>query len=354
MNVLTEFWTLTLIGYLVILYRVFLKPKPRLTLEPICSGISVVIPIRNELNRLPELLKEIEGLNKRYDRLEVIMIDDHSETKWWNELPLPDTTIVHSQLSRGKKAAIKYGVERASNPLIFQCDADLDLNAVDFGSWNRNPNENLSLVSLKPRKGKGLLRALFDIEFCVLHFVGLESMKRKAPLLSNGAALLYSKNAFLETIDDRDDWDLASGDDMFLMYAIQKKWGSESLGVISSPDPIGVEFPDRLKPLFNQRKRWAGKSPNIASTWFKVVASFSGLVILGLPIALTLGLKNGSDVLFSTTLGMWILLGFVSIRAVSRLNRKDLIVYSPLFILLYPFYLFTLIIAILTRSPDWR
>ncbi len=347
-------WVIILAVYVQCLYRILFQKWKYSTKTPLSRDVTIVIPVRNEMSRLPTLLQEIELLCQRSPGLEVILVDDHSSTVWWEELTIPESIVVIAQKEKGKKFAIKNGVERASNSIIFQCDADLDLGGVKFDLWERSENELFSLVPLSPSKGRGLIRKFFDVEFSVLHFIGLESMKRGRPLLSNGAALIYSKQAFLDTVQDRDDWELASGDDMFLMIAIQKKWGSKSLGVVRIDKPVPVGFPNSLKILFNQRVRWAGKSPKVESIWFKAVTILSAIVILGLPIMLLLALKSDADVLLSTTIGMWVVLGFISIKAVRVLYRSDLLGYVPLFMLIYPFYLFMLLIAILTRRPDWR
>ena len=91
--------------------------------------VSILIPFRNEEKNLPIIFQSIENLD--FFQLEVLWIDDHSEDDSAlvlgklldNSIP----TFIHKVIQshgKGKKSALKFGVETATGEVIFTTDAD--------------------------------------------------------------------------------------------------------------------------------------------------------------------------------------------------------------------------------------
>jgi glycosyltransferase involved in cell wall biosynthesis len=93
--------------------------------------ISVVIPLYNEAESLPELVAEIQAVMDahRYD-YEVIMVDDGSTDRSWDVLvglraSNPHLKGIRFQRNYGKSAALQVGFQKARGEVVITMDADL-------------------------------------------------------------------------------------------------------------------------------------------------------------------------------------------------------------------------------------
>ena len=95
------------------------------------SQISIVVPLYNEVESLPELHRWIkEVLNSNNLSYEVIFIDDGSKDGSWKlveELKQQDSNVrgIKFQRNYGKSAALQKGFELASGRVVITMDADL-------------------------------------------------------------------------------------------------------------------------------------------------------------------------------------------------------------------------------------
>ena len=78
--------------------------------------------------------------------------------------------------------------------------------------------------------------------------------------MCNGANLAYRKEAFYEVGGFKGIDDIASGDDMLLMYKIWKKYPDGVHYLKSKEAIIETLSADSWKAFFNQRIRWASKA----------------------------------------------------------------------------------------------
>ena len=104
---------------------------------PTGAGLSLLIPVMNEQDSIPQLWSEIEmlavQLRSDYNlNLEVLFVDDGSSDGTWyalNELEvgMPGLTLVRERFraNRGKSAALRRAIDIASFDLIAMMDGDL-------------------------------------------------------------------------------------------------------------------------------------------------------------------------------------------------------------------------------------
>ena len=91
---------------------------------------SIIIPIYNEERSLPSLLDKLEKIP---NEIEVIIIDDGSNDQTNIILSnYHNFTILQNKSNIGKGAAIKKGVESASNQNIILMDGDLEIDIDDI------------------------------------------------------------------------------------------------------------------------------------------------------------------------------------------------------------------------------
>ena len=115
-------------------------------------NISVVIPIFNELESLPELKSELIHNLKTYKNWEVIFIDDGSSdgsSEWLMDLASNNKSFKLIQFYRnyGKSAALNEGFKSASGDYVITMDADLQDDPAEIKNLVEMLNKGWDLVS---------------------------------------------------------------------------------------------------------------------------------------------------------------------------------------------------------------
>ena len=93
--------------------------------------ISVIIPLLNEADSLPELMQWIDRVMKTHSfTYEVIMVDDGSDDNSWDTITnlrvqYPDLKGIKFQRNYGKSAALNEGFKLAQGDVVITMDADL-------------------------------------------------------------------------------------------------------------------------------------------------------------------------------------------------------------------------------------
>ncbi len=231
------------------------------------KGLTVVIPYKNEMLRIKPLVNSLNGADIP-DDIEFIFVDDHSEDKT-AEFLLSELDIrfrlLRLRTTGGKKQAIKYAVRKANYKQILTLDADVNFKPDFFRKISSLPLADLTILPVK-MVGKTLFQKLNVIEFKWLQTITYLSARFNKPVLCNGANLKFSKAKFLETEKVRKDDHILSGDDIFLLQAIQNSEGY--INAFENTDlAVSTDAPGTIKDLLNQRIRWISK-----------LNSFSGII----------------------------------------------------------------------------
>ena len=116
--------------------------------------ISIVIPLFNEEESLPELCSWIEKvMNKNNYSYEVFLIDDGSKDSSWQvieELSAKNSSIKGVKFRRnyGKSAALNIGFQKASGDVVITMDADLQDSPDEIPAlYDKIMKEDFDLVS---------------------------------------------------------------------------------------------------------------------------------------------------------------------------------------------------------------
>ncbi|MDD3875686.1 MAG: glycosyltransferase [Bacteroidales bacterium] len=198
------------------------------------TKVSIIIACRNEEDYIIRCLESIVNNNYAKEYYEIIIVDDNSDDNSLNLIYKfsenhPDVIIKVYKLgdigSVGKKEAIRYGVGHALNNLILTTDGDCVVpeNWISlFVSSHINNQAKLICgpVSYFPQKG-------FFQQFQLLDFLSLVASSAGAigngkAFMSNAANMAFDKETFNALQKNRNDDNLASGDDIFLLHAIKK------------------------------------------------------------------------------------------------------------------------------------
>lgn len=273
----------------------------KLTVEPSESNkpetlVSVIIAARNEANTIVSLLDALDQQDYPNELLEIIVVDDHSDDQ--TKLIILDWLSASGKMKihvfsnkegvSGKKSAIHEGITHAKGQLIVTTDADCIMGPQWISSLvrlyeSRHPKMILAPVELT---SDGSLLELFQVmEFTSLMAVTAGSAGQYLPLLANGANLAYEKSAYLECGGFANNAAIPSGDDVFMLSAIRRRFGGKSILYSKNPRAI-VKTPAEksLAGFFNQRMRWVSKSSGYKD-WAIIASS---MLVFGVQLSMFL------------------------------------------------------------------
>ena len=247
------FYSLIILSGIMLIFGISkndLKPAKK------AHPLSVIIPFKNEANRIMSL---IQSLNKADlpENIEFIFIDDHSEdstiTLLLDELDVR-FKIHKLKHESGKKQAIRQGVKLAKHDLILTLDADINFSPDYLQQVAVLPHADLMILPVK-MEPSNLYMELYCIEFQWLQTLTFGLAGLGQPVLCNGANLRFSRAAFNKAESIRQDYTIPSGDDVFLLRAIQVSKGTISACPQQSLK-VGTRAPENIIDLLNQRLRW--------------------------------------------------------------------------------------------------
>lgn len=341
-----------------------LPVKPSLRIED-AAAVSVLVPFREEAKNLAALIDALMGQDYPSEKVELIFIDDHStdsgaeivKKKLGNRL----FQLLSMDKQFGKKAALRKGVEAASNELILTTDADCSMGEKWLESmmaYFQNDKPHLLVGPLSFQKKSGLWSAIVRTEFAALIASTAGAIGINRPFMSNGANLGFSRALYLSLGDDDLKTNVASGDDVFLLHAIKRKFGKKAIITFAADKDALVitQSTSSLKDFFNQRLRWASKSKFYRDAFTITVGS---LVFLG-----NLNLILGFLATVSGLLKVEFLMGYFAIKwlvdslliyATKKWNpMQPSLITTFLLSLFYPFYIIAVALLSLLFKPHWK
>lgn len=273
----------------------FRKVKPFSSEKTISkTTFSVVIPLRNEAEKLPFLLKSIEELNYPKGLFEIIFVDDASEDNSVaiikqvldtisrkSEITRTDIVVIKNKRTSNspKKDAITSAISIAKNNWIVTTDADCLLPKNWLQTLDNFIQENNTKMIVAPVNYT--IKNSFLHRFQLLDFMSMQGTTIGGfginfPFMCNGANLTYKKEDFIKLNGFEGNNNIASGDDVFLLEKFIKS-DVNSVRFLKSKDAVVNTFPvNSWNDLVNQRVRWASKTGNFKSIKVKLI----GLLIL--------------------------------------------------------------------------
>ncbi len=245
-------------------------------------NVSVVIAVRNESNNIIKLLKQI--VNQDYDNnyFEIIIVNDHSidnTLQLINEFKTDNThakILVVEATGNGKKNALKEGISKSLAELIITTDGDCNVKPGWLKSIVVYYNSTNCKVILGPvvyENEKSILQKFFSLDFISLVASGAGSTGVGLPLMGNGANIAFRRDIYNATVDIGNSKNYASGDDVFLIHNVAKKYGAKSIGFLRNNNAIvSTSPPSNLSQFIRQRSRWASKATGYQLLWPITVA----------------------------------------------------------------------------------
>jgi len=355
-------------GYTLLILLFYLEiehdPDPPGNLKEHPRSVSVVVPFRNEEFHLPGLLEDLSRQSYPAELWEVIFVDDHSMdassdilAKWTAKSTCIRSLALPPGMS-GKKRALSYGIQLAEHDWIIQVDADCRVGpgfiSAHLVFLDKHPSD--LVAGIVTTSGKGSFLETFErLDMLALVGSGAGSFSLGRPMMCSGANLSYSRKLHKETRSFDPESTVASGDDMFLMIGARKL--GRTLSFITDRESIVRTVPQKdLRTLLAQRIRWGAKAPRYKILDIQLLAllvSLSNISILLMPLWI---------ILFSQwwpwLAGAWMVKTMADFILLYRMtgitgSRGDLKMFLPVTLLYYPYFLVTVLGALMGRSV-WK
>ena len=327
---------------------------------------SVLIAARNEEKNIGNLLKSLYNQTFSKELFEVIIIDDHSEDETISVVEnfLKEHKDINLKFFKaekeGKKHAISQALHLSENELILVTDADCFLKETWIESivnFYKEENCKMILAPVLLSPAGTFFEKIQVLEHLSLIGSTAGSAAIGFPVMCNGANMAYERLAALEVEKQRKDFNIPSGDDMFLMEYFIKNYGAENVKFLLSKTAIvKTNTCKNISEFFSQRRRWVSKTKSytswkILSTAFVVL--FFNLSIISLLVS----------ALFSPTLLIpYFLLTFLKflidyplLRNITTfMNQKNLLIWTLPLEFVYPFYAVFTAISGMLINVKWK
>lgn len=321
----------------------------------ISSQLSIIIPFRNEENRIKKLLDSLD--QQSIQPKQIIFVNDHSDDgtvkliEEWKKSH-SESSILSLTDAFGKKRAIELGVQYAETTFILTLDADVWFHK-DFLAEIALCDQVSMYVRPVIFEESTILSKIFNLEH--LFFGSLNDMLFSFyPLSASGANLIFKKKAYVELNQLDTHADIASGDDYFLLRNFQ----DNNLEVLSEnkwAHAVYTVSPLALKEYLQQRVRWIGKTLNRSTIAERLVSIFVFMYVMGgfclLMYFMVIGDFNSLFYLFMARL---LLDTFIFLWYAIPLKIAERIIFLPLMQLIYPVLMFIILIASLIIKPTWK
>jgi len=335
------------------------------TLSP-KTKFSIIVPFRNEVDSLKSLLESISMMNYPSELFEIWFIDDDSND---NSVMIIENFIrenkkLHIKVLANKhksdspkKDAIYTAIVKANFEWMITTDADciIPKNWLNiFDAYIQKHQSKLIAAPVTYQTQRTLLEQFQLLDFLSLQASTIGSFGIHKPFLCNGANLCYEKKAFMKVNGFEGNENIASGDDVFLLQKMVKKY-PDKVHFLKSKEAIVKTNPQKsLKDLLSQRIRWAAKTTAYKSNF----AKFVGITVLLMNLMVVLTLITAMFNLLQWKLAFIIIiikfiLDYILLNKIYRFyNQKFLFQYYLIGGFLYPF--FSLFVAIISFRTTYH
>lgn len=280
------------------------------------TRFTIIVPFRNEEENLPELIKSLDNLNYSKNHFEVIFVDDASTD---NSVELSSRLLSCSQLdfqiiknnrvsNSPKKNAITTAITKAKYHWIITTDADCVAPKTWLEIVNSFINSYDVAMIVAPvtfKSSDSFFEQFQTLDVLSLQAATIGGFGLSLPFLCNGANLMYRKDLFTELNGFKNNDDIASGDDVFMLEKAVKKYPKLVKHLKSKNAIVHSKAENSLSSLIQQRIRWAAKTSSYKNTFGK----FVGLLVLVMNALIVL-------TLFLSILDLFNWLYFIGILAV--------------------------------------
>jgi biofilm PGA synthesis N-glycosyltransferase PgaC len=246
------------------IYRSLLEIRPYSSETVPSVYVSVIIACRNEEDHLPALLDCISCQDYSKELFEVIIIDDNSDDKTFEaavENKGSMRLFVYNNFGKGKKEAIRTGINAASGRLIITTDADCTMGMgwiTAIASFFEKNKPDMIICPVQIKAGRKFSGIFQELEYLALQGITAGMAAAGKAIMCNGGNLAFTREAYLRHSHNLH-FELATGDDVFLLHSIKKEAESKILWLESADARVTTSASPTLSSFLRQRKRWISK-----------------------------------------------------------------------------------------------
>lgn len=276
--------------------------------------VSIVIAVRNEEENILKCVQSC--LDQKYpsERYEIIIVDDQSEDSSYElieQLKNPKIILMRLGVFRrttikgSKKKALAYGITHAKGEIILTTDADCLVPEHWISSMvNYFSTPEIKLVSgpIKIIETGRFINRLQALDFSGNGLINAAGLHSRLFYLCNAANLGYRKEVFLEGDAFENNYNIASGDDIYLVDKISKSYPNGITFAKSQNAIVETSAMSDWSGFITQRLRWAGKMRHITDQKLKIIPAIVWIQRLLIYALLITGI--------STYNSQWILISF--------------------------------------------
>ena len=232
------------------------------------SGVSIVIPVREEGSHIDHLLEDLVGQDYPPEFLEIILVDDHSgdntreKIRSWLERHKGLRLITLGPSEKGKKSALEKGISASGHSLILNTDGDCRASknwVAEMVAGFSDPEVKMIIGAVIFEPDSGVFHSMQSLEYFSLTASSAGSAGLNAPILCSGANLAYYRDDYLEFIAEREQVS-ESGDDIFLLQWMKKRYPGSIRFLCSVGSAIRTLPAGSFSAFLKQRVRWTSKS----------------------------------------------------------------------------------------------
>lgn len=233
------------------------------------TAFSILIPFRNEHQRITPLLVSLTQLKYPITSFEIVFVDDHSDDNTSKEIirVMSGSDINYKILlntGQGKKQALNLAIESAQNEWVVTTDAD----CIVPGSWLSVLNDEIHKLQPEMLAGPVVYysdKPNFTSFYQVVENAGLivfsaAAIKSGFAFTANGANLCFKKQSFFDVGGYTNNLHIASGDDEFLLEKFVTHFPRSVHFVDNKLALVKTTAESSFRDFLNQRIRWAGKT----------------------------------------------------------------------------------------------
>jgi poly-beta-1,6-N-acetyl-D-glucosamine synthase len=321
--------------------------------------ISVIVPCRNEDKNIRQLIESL--MYQTYKNFELIIVNDHSEDDTRNHIlnaqnEFPGLRLIGA-IAFGKKNALREGILYSTGNFIVTTDADC-LHDKDWlktiAQFQTRNLCDLIICPVKLSNNKSVFSKIQELEFLSLVASGAGASGAGKPILCNGANLGFTRKVWLNS-QEYLHAEEQSGDDMFLLESVKRQGGKikflKSVGAM-----VTTAGTDSLKQFVKQRRRWAGKSTAYSDSEIIITAGIVFAINIMQLVLLILSIFHSEYILvfLFVSLFKYIVDTIFLLSVSSFFNYKNMIFWSLLLSIFYPFYIVSIgLSSIIWKPKSW-
>lgn len=263
--------------------------------KPASAKVSIAIAARNEAKNILACIESIVAQDYPAHLVQIILVDDGSEDltadlveAYMSENPGINLNLFRLKDNGGKKAALALAIEHATGQWMITTDADCTAGPEWITFMVSTFEKEQALFVSGPVDldiSSPIIDLLPGLEFMSLIASGAGAIGAGFPIMCNGANMGYSLQHYRQLPANAFNAEEASGDDVFLMQAFKKRFGSKCIAFAKSSKAIVCTPPPAtLLQFFRQRLRWTSKS----HAYRDVPTIFSAFVVLLMNLTVSL------------------------------------------------------------------